>query len=231
MTGPLYLVGGDEWNDGCAFDATLLADSGGDEVVVLPTASAYEAPTALIERATSWFAGLGGRVRALPVYGRTDALDDDHVAAVRAARAIYLSSGSPMHLRSVLKDTPLLDAIVGAWRDGAVLAGSAAGAVVWFDHMVDARGGAYTVGVGQLSGFTVIPRFDTWSLDKVRRTVDLAAPGLVVAGVPDRTALVHRPDAGWTVEGVGEVRVFRDGGPAALSDLPDLASLGHPRGG
>ena len=227
MTGPLYLVGGDEWHEGCTFDAALLAESGGDEVVVLPTASAYEAPAALVERATSWFADLGGRVRALPVYGRTDALDDDHVAAVRAARAIYLSSGSPMHLRSVLKDTPLLDAIIGAWRDGAVLAGSAAGAVVWFDHMVDARGGAYTVGVGLLSGFTVIPRFDTWSLDKVRRTVDLATAGLVVAGVPDRTALVHRPGTGWTVEGVGEVRVFRDGRPADLSALPTPTPTSH----
>lgn len=220
MTGPLYLVGGDEWQDGCDFDARVLADSGGDEVVVLPTAAAYEAPAALVARAEAWFGSLAGRVRALPVYGRTDALDADLVDTVRSARAVYLSSGSPMHLRSVLKDSPLLDAIAGAWRDGAVLAGSAAGAVVWFDHMVDPRGGAYTVGVGLLSGFTVIPRFDTWSHDKARRTVDLAAAGLAVAGIPDRTALVHREGAGWTVEGVGEVKVWVDGHPADLSALP-----------
>jgi cyanophycinase len=220
VTGPLYLVGGDEWQEGCDFDAGLLADSGGDEVVVLPTAAAYEAPDALVQRAESWFGGLGGRVRAIPVYGRTDALDTDLVAAVRSARAIYLSSGSPMHLRSVLKDSPLLEAITHAWRDGAVLAGSAAGAVVWFDFMVDPRGGAYTVGVGLLSGFTVIPRFDTWSHDKARRTVDLAAAGMAVAGVPDRTALVHREGRGWSVAGVGEVAVWVDGRPADLSALP-----------
>jgi cyanophycinase len=129
-----------------------------------------------------------------------------------------------MHLRAVLKDTPVFDAIVEAWRGGAVLAGSAAGAVVLFDHSVDPRGGAYTVGLGLLSGFTVIPRVDTWSHDKVQRTVGLAAPGLVVAGVPDRTALVHRPGSGWSVEGVGEVRVFRDGAPAGLDALPEPGS-------
>ncbi len=42
--GPLAFVGGDEWTEGCDFDAELLAASGGTEVLVLPTAAAYEHP-------------------------------------------------------------------------------------------------------------------------------------------------------------------------------------------
>lgn len=220
--GPLALVGGDEWVDGCSFDQALLSESGADTVVVLPTAAAYEAPSQRVDLARSWFEGLGVAMQALPVYGRTDALDADHVAAVRAARFIYIGSGSQMHLRSVLKDTPLLDAMVEAWRGGAVLAGAEAGGAVLFDHMVDTRGGAFTVGLGVVSGFAMIPRVDTWSSDKVHRTVDLAARGLPVAGIEERTALIYRQGSGWTVEGAGAVKVFLDGATADLDALPSI---------
>jgi cyanophycinase len=190
--------------------------------VVIPAAAAYEVPGMLVDRARSWFEALGVRSQALPVLGRTDALDEANVRAVREARFLYLSSGSPMHLRSVLKDTPLYDAMVEAWQDGAVLAGAAAGGAVLFDHMVDTRGGAFTVGLGLLSGFTMIPRYDTWSHDKVHRTVGLAKQGMPVAGIEERTALIHRAGSGWSVEGAGNVHVFVDGHGADLGILPSL---------
>ena len=55
--------------------------------------------------------------------------------------------------------------------------------------MVDNRGGAFTVGLGLLQGLTIIPHYDQWSPDKRHRTVKLARPALVVAGVDERTAL------------------------------------------
>ena len=224
--GPLCLVGGDEWTEGCSFDAALLAESGASQVVVLPTAAAYEGVDGVVESARSWFAGLGADVAVARVLVRPDALDEDHVRLVREAGFVYLAGGpaggSPMHLRSVLKDSPVLDALVEAWQGGAVLAGAAAGGSVLFDHMVDTRGGAYTVGLGLLSGFTMIQRYDTWSTDKVHRTVDLAAPGLAVAGIEERTALIHRVGAGWSVEGAGTVHVFQNGKPAGLDALPPL---------
>jgi hypothetical protein len=44
MSGLLALVGGGEWRDRCSFDRTLLEASGQAEVLVLPTAAAYEHP-------------------------------------------------------------------------------------------------------------------------------------------------------------------------------------------
>src|SRR4051794_34298780 len=102
MSGVLALIGGAEWRDGCTFDADLLAASGGKEVLVLPTAAAYENPDRAVETATKWFDGLGGKVRGLMVLSRPDAEERSNAEAVAAARFIYLGGGSPLHLRSVL---------------------------------------------------------------------------------------------------------------------------------
>lgn len=220
MTGTLALVGGDEFAEGCTFDADLLAASGGTEVVVLATAAAYERPERLVARSVEWFATLGARVEAPPVFTRPDALDDHHVALVRSAGFVYLAGGSPMHLRSVLKDSPLLEALIKAWEGGAVLAGSGAGADVLCDPMVDPRGGAYTVGLGLVPGLAVIPRYDTWSHDKVHRTVEIAPDGVVVAGVPARTAIIRDASGSWAAHGVGEVDVWAEHQPATLDALP-----------
>lgn len=219
MSGPLALIGGEEWQEGCGFDAELLEASGGEEVVVLATAAAYQRPAKTVDLARSWFASLGGSVVAPEVVTRRDALDVANVEAVRRARFVYLADGSPMHLRSVLKDTPLFDAMIQAWQGGAVLAGAGAGGDVLCDPMVDSRGGAYTVGLGVLPGLAFIPRFDTWSRDKVHRTVELAPPGTQVIGVPLRTAAIRDADGGWRSSGAGEVAVWVERRAASLADL------------
>jgi cyanophycinase len=216
----LALVGGGEWREGCDFDRDLLAASGGSEVLVVPTAAAYEHPARLVDAAGAWFGALGAEVRALPVYTRATALDDEHAATARAARCIYLAGGSPMHLRSVLKDSPVWEAIVHAWQGGASLAGSSAGAMVLCDPMVDPRGGALTLGLGLVEQVAVIPHHDSWSEDKAKRTLHIAPPGLPIVGIDERTALLRSPDGTWSVAGAGAVVVHVDGHEAGLGALP-----------
>lgn len=218
--GPLALVGGDEWHPGCDFDADLLAASGGTDVLVLPTAAAYEHPQKAVDSAEAWFATLGGTVHGLMVLGRSDAEDEANAAVVRASRFTYLGGGSPMHLRSVLKASLVWEALLGAWRDGAVVAGSSAGAMVLTDPMVDPRGGALTVGLGMVELLAVIPHFGHENAEKVHRSIALAAPGLPVVGIPERTALIRDPDGSWRQAGEGDVQVFVSGKPAGFEALP-----------
>ena len=220
MPGPLALVGGAEWREGCTFDRTLLAESGAEEVLVLPTAAAYEHPERAVETAREWFAGLGGKARGLMVLARPDAEDEANVVAIRDARFIYLSGGSPLHLRSVLKDSPAWDALFQAWQGGAVLAGSSAGAMALCDPMVDPRGGAFTLGLGLLAQVAIIPHHDTWSPEKAKRTITLAAKGVPVVAIDERTALIRDREGAWSVQGVGSVVVFQDGHEAGLEALP-----------
>ncbi|MCU1454817.1 MAG: peptidase dipeptidase [Acidimicrobiales bacterium] len=220
MSGPLALVGGGEFTDGCTFDAALLEASGAREVLVLPTGAAYEHPGRLVERAVEWFGGLGVAARGLDVLARSDALDPEKVSAIADARFLYLVGGSPMHVRSVLKDSPAWDALVGAWSGGAVVAGSSAGAMVLCDPMVDPRGGAFTLGLGMIANLAVIPAHDHWSEDAAHRTLKMSPDDLVLAGIDERTALVRDPDGSWRAEGAGQVAVFVGGVPADLSALP-----------
>jgi len=220
MTGLLALVGGGEWTDGCTFDRELIESSEANEVVVLPTASAYEHPERVVAAAEQWFSGLGIAVRGLMVLNRRDALEQANVDVVRTARFVYLAGTSPMHLRSVLKDSPLWDALLEQWNEGAALAGTSAGAMVLCDPMVDQRGGAFTLGLGLLEGVAVVPHHDTWSDEKALRTRQLAPKGLVVAGVDERTALLRDGDGKWRSVGAGAVNIWRDGEELGLEVLP-----------
>ena len=63
--GMLALIGGGEWTEPCrALDERLLAASGGGEVVVLPTAAAFEHPERAVARAVEWFAALGASAQS-----------------------------------------------------------------------------------------------------------------------------------------------------------------------
>ena len=125
--GTLALVGGDEWTEGCTFDPLLLAASGGDDVVVLPTAAAYQHPERVVLRAAEWFGPMGGKVEGLMVVDRASAEDPGMAAVVAGARFIYLAGGSPLHLRAVLKKSAVFEALRRAYAAGAVIAGPGPG--------------------------------------------------------------------------------------------------------
>ena len=112
------------------------------------------------------------------------------------------------------------EALLEAWRGGVVVAGSSAGAMVLTDPMVDPRGGALTVGLGMVEQLAVIPHFGHENAEKVHRSIALAAPGIAVVGIPERTALDPPPDGSWRCAGEGEVQVFVSGKPAGLDALP-----------
>jgi cyanophycinase len=210
--GALALVGGGEWTLPCRpLDTRLLELAGTDEVLVVPTAAAFEHPDRVVEQASEWFRELGAKVTGLRVLNRRDAEEHAHVATLKAARFVYLSDGSPLHLRSVLKASALYDAIVHAYDAGAVIAASGAGATVLCDPMVDPRGGAYTVGLGLATGLAVFPYHGTAADHLRERSIDLLPPDAVLVGVDEQTALVREAGGQWEVVGAGSVTVYRRG--------------------
>jgi cyanophycinase len=220
--GMLALIGGGEWEPPCApLDKELLAASGAAEVVVLPTAAAFEHPERAAERAKPYFEELGATVVALDVLNRRDAELEANVRAVQSASFVYFADGSPLHLRSAIKGSALYDALLRAYQSGAVIAASGAGATVLCDPMVDPRGGAYTVGLGIVRNLAIFPYHGT-AADHLRdRSIDLLPSNAVLAGLDEHTALVRDPSGAWRAAGPGEVTLYRVGAePEVVHDAP-----------
>ena len=144
------------------------------------------------------------------VVDRASANDPGMAAVVRAARFVYLAGGSPLHLRSVLKGSATFEALREAWPAAPSSPGSAAGAMVLTDPMVDPRGGALTVGLGLVDQLAVVPHFGDGHDDahgqKLERTVALAPDGLPVVGLPERTALLREGERDLALRGERDPR-------------------------
>ncbi len=207
--GALALLGGGEWRESCRdFDRALLTAAGADEVVVLPSAAAFEHPRGVVERAAAYFEQLGVSIRPLMVLRRADAEAPDAVEAMHQARMIYVADGSPLHLRSVLKGSALWDAMVAAYHRGATLAVSGAGATLVGDPMVDPRGGAYTVGLGLVPNLAVFPYHSSAAGHLLDRSIDLLPATAMLVGIDEETALIRDPAGEWRVAGRGEVTLY-----------------------
>jgi cyanophycinase len=162
------------------------------------------------------------------VLRRADAEDRANAGTVRAARFVYVAGGSVLHLRSVLKASAVWDALVEAWTDGAVVAGSSAGAMVLGDAMVDPRGGALTLGLGLLPQLAVLPHASSWSEEKTHRTVRLATGGLRIAAIDERTALLRGRDGHWRTAGAGNVTIWLNGQVVGLEALDEATREAVP---
>lgn len=186
-------------------DRRLLAAAGAKRVVMLPTADAYEHPERLVAAAMSWGERLDVEVEALMIMRRGEAMDDAAAAPVRAAKAVYLVGDQPLHLRSVLKDTPVWDAICDVLERGGLVAACAGSAAALCDPMVDPRGGAFTLGLGLVDGVALVTEAESWSGERLHRTLKLANTAL--ATLPTGAALV-RSSGAWEL--VGDVTVHGD---------------------
>jgi len=202
MPGTLALCGGGPFSANDDLDRRLLAEAGADRVVVLPTADAFEQPADLVAAAMTWAERLDTVVEALMVLQRHDAEDEGAAAVIDEASAVYLVGDSSMHLRSALKDTPVLAAIRSVLDRGGLVVGVGPSAAALCDPMLDQRGGAFTIGLGLATGIAVIPEADTESEERRRRTLALADTAVVE--LPTGAAVVRRDDK-WELVGAPTV--------------------------
>jgi cyanophycinase len=134
---------------------------------------------------------------------RPDARRDDLAAQVADGDMVWLVGDSPIHLRTVMKDTVLWASIVGVLERGGLVVGVAGSAAALCDPMTDPRGGAFTFGLGLVSHMAVITETERWAPEQLHRTHDLAGDS-VTADLPTGSALIRHAEAGgvrWEIVG------------------------------
>jgi cyanophycinase len=193
-------------------EARVLADAVGDgSVMILPTASAPDGATVFdrwAKMGLDHYAEEGVAAEVLSVKEHEDAMRDDWAARAEQASMIYFSGGKPQHLAGVLRDSPLLAAILRAMNRGAVWAGCSAGAMVVSRSKDGNRGSSYLFGLGLVPhvSFGVhwdraakIPGLAWWMTSRL-------PDDTWFVGIDERTAIVGDGTT-WEVFGRREVEV------------------------
>src|SRR5262245_24263384 len=235
--GPLALVGGDELNPGNEpQDRVLVEATRGGPAFVLATAAGRQRPDMAVANAVRWVGALGLDVRELPATTRAQATNPANIEAARAGRFLYLGGGDPGLVPKTLADTPMWDAIVGAWRGGAALAGSSAGAMAlgqWTmirERMPGDDRRRYAPAFGLVPRVAVLPHFETFGHRWVDGVLASAQDkDAILLGIDERTAALWRP-GGWTALGDGGVTVIADGATRRFAPGEPIDGVPEPRG-
>jgi cyanophycinase len=216
MTGYILLAGGAEFGGRMAeADLRAIELAGGEDarISIIPTAAA---PDNNHERAgrngMRWFESLGARnVIALPLIDRASADSPAIAAELRDSRLIYLLGGFPHYLGQTLLDSASWQAIVAAHQDGAIVAGSSAGAMVLCQYYYSPETKQVAQGLGMLPNSCVLPHHNTFGKSWAARLATLL-PGSTLLGIDERTAMLDDGAAGaWRIYGQGAVTIYRDG--------------------
>jgi cyanophycinase len=213
VAGALALVGGDEFNPGNEEqDRMLAAAAGPGPAYVLPTAAARQEPQRSVQHAIAWFAKLGVELQELPVLKRKDAESDALAEMARAGGLFYLVGGDPGLVAQVLRGSAVWRSIFQAWREGAALAGSSAGAMALCSHTLVRASWPNRFNrraidaLGLVPKTAVLPHFETFGHRWIE-SAQAAVPGLTLLGVDERSAAVRIKDE-WRAVGPGAVTVI-----------------------
>ncbi len=217
MGGTLALAGAGEFLDSMkAVDAQLLDRAGGNNVVILPTASAPDGagvPERWISMGVDHFTRLGAQADGVLALDRASCDNPAHADRIRAANLVYFSGGKPDYLRQTLDGTAVWAAVHEVFERGGVVAGCSAGAMImggyvpefsiklglpWIDR--------WQASFALIPNAVVAPHYDEFPEVLSNLLFGRRPPGSYLIGIDGHTALVGS-DQTWQVLGAGRVTV------------------------
>ena len=219
--GTLLLEGGAEFGGAMREpDLKAIELAGGWDVPIriIPTAAA---PDHNDQRAGKngirWFEQLGARdVRSIPLIDRDSANDEEIARSLQDARLIYILGGFTHYLGQTLKDSRAWQAVREAYQQGAVVAGSSAGAMVMCERYYDPSQGQIHPGLDLVHNSLVLPHHDTFGKNWAPRLTSMI-PDVTLIGIDEQTGMLSNSDGRWTVYGKGSVTLYTGGAKTTIN--------------
>lgn len=201
-----------------------LAGGRDSRIVVIPTASAFS------DEVTEVYSTVFARLHATVIgsvnpHTRNEAEDEALADLLSQATGVFISGGNQLKLGQLIVGTRTGQALVEAYRRGAVVAGTSAGASVLSQFMISMgeeglsprqRASQLTLGLGLLDGVIIDQHFEQRTrYGRLLATV-ATSPSLLGLGIDEDTAAEVEDETTLTVVGSGSVFVVDAG--QAVSD-------------
>jgi len=219
--GKLFIIGGGKRPPALIRD--LIATSGLDKggyAVILPMSSGEPDTAAFYGKLQFEEEGIPGS-RIVAMHFQREAARPAMIDSLANARLIYITGGDQQRFMKVVKNTPIYDAIHWAYRSGATIAGTSAGAAVMSQKMITGNeykhpeytGDFRTIEAENMElkeGLGLLPEaiIDQHFVYRMRMnrlmTVALENPGMLCIGIDESTAIVVEGDKA-RVAGISQV--------------------------
>jgi len=180
---------------------------------IIPTAAA---PDNNHQRAGNngirWFQSLGAKdVSAVSLLSKIRADDKNIAQSLRDAKLVYLLGGFTHYLGQTLIGSLAWDGAVDAYHNGAVIAGSSAGAMVMCQFYYDPSAGRVHEGLYLVPNSLVLPHHNTFGKSWAPKLLK-KIPNVTLIGIDERTGMLNDGENNsWNVYGAGEVMLYRNG--------------------
>ena len=221
--GTVIIIGGaeDKVRDRVILSRFVALAGGKDATIAVISTASSLGPEAAA-RYREIFTDLGvGTIRAVHAMTRPQANDVATAHALRDATGIFMTGGNQLRLSSTIGGTRLANSVLERFRDGAVVAGTSAGASAMSSHMIafgssgatpKHRMATIAAGLGVLPGVIVDQHFQ--QRNRLGRLLSLIAsnPSLLGLGVDEDTAGIVGPDHVMEVVGRGSITVVDGAG-------------------
>lgn len=210
--GMLLLEGGAEFGGAMREpDLRAIELAGGPDVTIriIPTAAAPDKNHLRAgNNGIRWFMSLGAtNVEPVLLINEESANDTEIAETLRAAKLIYILGGFTHYLGQTLKNSVTWESVLEAWQDGAIIAGSSAGAMVLCEYYFDPGRSKVEEGLNLVPNACVLPHHNTFGKNWAGKLKALL-PGVTLLGIDEYTGMLTG-GAAWQVLGGGAVTVYQ----------------------